>query len=298
MKETAALRGRPLVMIVLVLTLALGGVTMADISFSNRSSGGSALPVVDTTALVKGSGDPTKLVRFEVDGLTTATTRAITPPDGDTIIPLITQALTFTGPTAARSIALPDAAFTIAGLGVAQTFSAANVFTPGIVTFGTAQDAASSIMFNETANCITFEGTVADGSEGRICGSNGGIDATTSLPYVAATQTFAILEGAQTFTGSKLFNVTINYARTITAAGTTGAQTINLPAGTVNFAAAATTIVVTDSLVTANSIIFLNRRTNDATCLTASAEPAAGSFTIRMTAACTAETSVGFLVTN
>jgi len=86
--------------------------------------------------------------------------------------------------------------------------------------------------------------------------------------------------------------------RTITPGGTTGAQTINKIAGTVNFAAGATTLVVTNSLVTANSIIFAVRRTDDATCLIAGVEPAAGSFTIRMTVACTAETSVGFLVTN
>lgn len=45
--------------------------------------GGSALPVVDTTALVKGSADATKLARLEVDGLTTGVTRVLTVPDAD-----------------------------------------------------------------------------------------------------------------------------------------------------------------------------------------------------------------------
>ena len=44
---------------------------------------GAGLPVVDTTALVKGSVDPTKLVRIEADGLTTGTTRGITMPDAN-----------------------------------------------------------------------------------------------------------------------------------------------------------------------------------------------------------------------
>lgn len=39
------------------------------------------LPVVDTTAIVKGSADGTKLMRFEVDGLTSGNTRVITVPD-------------------------------------------------------------------------------------------------------------------------------------------------------------------------------------------------------------------------
>lgn len=45
--------------------------------------GGDTLPIVDTTAVVKGSVDDTKLVRIEADGLSTATTRVITMPDND-----------------------------------------------------------------------------------------------------------------------------------------------------------------------------------------------------------------------
>jgi len=104
------------------------------------------------------------------------------------------------------------------------------------------------------------------------------------------------LTGTITKTGvtSELFN------RTITAGGTTGAQTINKPNGTVNFAAATGTagIVVTNSGVSATSIIFVIPRTNDTTCAVKNVVAAAGSFTIRMTANCTAETSVGFMVTN
>lgn len=85
---------------------------------------------------------------------------------------------------------------------------------------------------------------------------------------------------------------------TVTAGGTTGAQTINKISGTVNFAAVASTLVVTDSLVTANSIVMAVLRTNDATCRLANVVPASGSFTINMTGTCTAETSVGFFVIN
>ena len=42
-----------------------------------------AIPVVDTTPIVKGSSDATKQVRLEVDGLTTATTRVLTIQDKD-----------------------------------------------------------------------------------------------------------------------------------------------------------------------------------------------------------------------
>lgn len=42
-----------------------------------------AAAFVDTNPVVKGSSDATKQVRFEVDGLTTATTRVLTVPDAD-----------------------------------------------------------------------------------------------------------------------------------------------------------------------------------------------------------------------
>lgn len=40
-------------------------------------------PFTDSTAIIKGSADATKLLRFEVDGFTTGTTRVITPPNYD-----------------------------------------------------------------------------------------------------------------------------------------------------------------------------------------------------------------------
>lgn len=85
---------------------------------------------------------------------------------------------------------------------------------------------------------------------------------------------------------------------TVTAGGTTGAQTINKPVGTVNFAASATSLVVTNNLVTTSSIIIATVRTNDTTMDSVQAVPAAGSFTLYPNAAPTAETSVGFLVLN
>lgn len=85
---------------------------------------------------------------------------------------------------------------------------------------------------------------------------------------------------------------------TITAGGTTGNQTINNRAGTVNFAATATSLTVTNNQVTANSIVMAVIRTNDATAEIKNVTPSAGSFVINLSAAATAETSVGFYVLN
>lgn len=64
-------------------------------------------PFSDSTALLMGSVDPTKLLRFEVDGFTAGQTRILTPPDQD---------------------------FTIAGLEVLQTFSVTQTITPAVNT--------------------------------------------------------------------------------------------------------------------------------------------------------------------
>lgn len=90
----------------------------------------SSPPFTDTNTLIKGSSDATKLLRFEVDGFTTGTTRVLTPPNQDT---------------------------TIAGLSVAQTFTASQTITLGSdsILFEDVTGASSSdigIMFSAGAS--------------------------------------------------------------------------------------------------------------------------------------------------
>lgn len=98
--------------------------------------------------------------------------------------------------------------------------------------------------------------------------------------------------------GNILVSGQLKTSTTITATATTGAQTINKQAGRVNFAATDTSLVVTNSLVTADSVVICTVNTNDATLKTVLAVPTAGSFTIHANAAATAETAVSFLVFN
>ena len=83
---------------------------------------------------------------------------------------------------------------------------------------------------------------------------------------------------------------------TITAGGNTGDQTINTMAGTVNFAASATSITVTNSQCTTGTIVFAVVRTDDATAKIKNVVPSNGSFVINLDAAATAETSVGWML--
>lgn len=100
-----------------------------------------------------------------------------------------------------------------------------------------------------------------------------------------------------TFTGTATVDK-LNASKTVTAAGTTGAQTINKTSGSVNFAAAAASLVITNSYVATTSIILCTVGTNDATMKSCQAVAAAGSFTIYPDANPTAETRVNFLVIN
>lgn len=143
-------------------------------------------------------------------------------------------------------------------------------------------------------------------------GNRLGLASTTLIGWVdsgdaAGTQTIAI--GRETGGRAEINNGTLGTWRdlkvrqhfvdqTITAGGTTGNQTINKAAGTINVAAGQSTIVVTNSLVTTSSLVFCTVRTNDTTALIKNCVPAAGSFTMRLNANATAETSVGFLVIN
>jgi hypothetical protein len=85
---------------------------------SETALGGAGLPVADTTSIVEGSGDPTKELRIEVDGLTTGTTRVWTAPDTDLTVTGEANAATLTNKTMSTS------ANTIGtGAGVIKTLS-------------------------------------------------------------------------------------------------------------------------------------------------------------------------------
>lgn len=99
-------------------------------------------------------------------------------------------------------------------------------------------------------------------------------------------------------TGQFLLYTDFALSKTITAPGTTGAQTINKSTGRVNFAAAATSLVVTNSLVDANSICQVTIATNDANAANGKCVTGAGSFTIYLGVAGTGETAVNFTITN
>ncbi len=131
---------------------------------------------------------------------------------------------------------------------------------------------------------------------------NGTVTASTKLDVRGIGTTTDIIQrwtdSGDILRMSILSNGQLNITKTMTAAGTTGAQTIDRVQGSVNFAAAATTLVVTNALVTTSSNVFVQVYGTDVTATSARVTLAAGSFTITLNAAATAETKVGFFVLN
>lgn len=74
--------------------------------------------------------------------------------------------------------------------------------------------------------------------------------------------------------------------------------TINKAAGRIKIPAGQTTVTVTSNCCFATSIVHLQLESADATLTRVIAVPAAGSFTITGNAACTAATTVNFIITN
>jgi hypothetical protein len=125
---------------------------------------------------------------------------------------------------------------------------------------------------------------------------------TARLDVRASGNTGVDIVNFESLNGTDVLRIGANgkntYLATNTATGTTGAQTIDRPSGTVNFAASASSLVVTNALCTTSSIVFATVRTNDTTAYIKNVVPGAGSFTINLGAAATAETSVGFWIIN
>jgi hypothetical protein len=167
-------------------------------------------------------------------------------------------------------------------------------FTAGNGTRQIARAGINIASLTNTAGAETGDLTFSTQNNGAVmtekmrifAAGNVAIGTTTNAGYKLDLNGTARVQGA------------LNFNPTNTASGTTGNQTINKASGTVNIAASGTTVTVTNSLVTASSIVYAVIRTNDATATIKNVVPAAGSFVINLGAAATAEVSIGFFVIN
>lgn len=204
------------------------------------------------------------------------------------------------------------------GISLSSAAPAANTFFyPSTITFGnTSNSSATNVQFN---NSTGFQQTSGETIMFRI--SNGSITTGFNPPSGTATHSVlkvdgyidqdpsatgisrgvyisTIIENAADWRALDIDYGTIYLNNTITPGGTTGNQTIDKASGTVNFAAGASSLTVTNSWVNTSSIVLAVVRTNDATAYIKNVVCNNGNFVITLGAAATAETSVGFVVFN
>lgn len=159
--------------------------------------------------------------------------------------------------------------------------------TTGIAASGTNSDITAMTQDISFSGELTFNGVVTLGS-----GLQDGTASLGGAGYLLTSNGSTTVWSNQITLDTLALNTRLSVEGTITAGGTTGAQTINKPSGTVNFAAAASSLVVTNSLCTTSDRVLATVVTNDSTMKSVSCVTTNGAFTLTANAAATAETAV------
>ena len=182
------------------------------------------IPITDTSAFLKDNADNTKLLRFELGGLTSGATRVATPPDSDFTMARTDDAQSFTGTQSfLGTVNLQDALniqetgggtdnaiISVAALGADRTYtipeagtnasfvmSAGNQTINGAKTFGNAVSLQDAFNIQDTGNDHNAGISVADLAAGR----------SYTIPEAGADASFVMSAGAQNINGAKTFNI-------------------------------------------------------------------------------------------
>lgn len=118
------------------------------------ASGGN--PFIDSTAIIKGSSDATKLFRIEVDGFTSGQTRVMTPPDADFSPAITTRAISVAGLATGGGDLSADRTITVTAAVQADMETASSTtiaVTPGVVKYHPGVPKAW-LMYNGVTNSI------------------------------------------------------------------------------------------------------------------------------------------------
>jgi len=174
----------------------------------------------------------------------------------------------------------------------ANTGAFTTVTASGTASFGTSSDASPWEVLIHGATKGVRVTTSSTGTD------IAGVDNTGSASYQPLTVDGSTVAIANSGTTIATFSSTAGLSLSKTIAGSTGAQTQNTITGEVQFAGAATSLVVTNSLCSSTSIITATICTNDATAVLGSVVKASGSFTINMKTAPTGTTLVDYRITN
>lgn len=153
-----------------------------------ETDGKITLAAAATKTTVVKSG--TKAVAIDISNVANSTTRTVLFPNSNTSIPVFTQFVTFTGPTAARTYALPDAATTIcgtnavcAGYQAALTNPAVGVGASYKIARGVAAITGSGDVVTGLTTVVSVTATPQDDLDGTtLAGCNGTIGDQAGAP--------------------------------------------------------------------------------------------------------------------
>lgn len=121
--------------------LTLRNITVTGIC-TGCGGGGSSLPVIDTTSIVKGNVTASKQARFDVETLVSAATT--------------------------RSLTIQNASYVIAGTNIAQTISGTNTFSSNILALGTPNIGSTTAPFSATFATAVFGEAIKIASPGSL----------------------------------------------------------------------------------------------------------------------------------
>ncbi len=150
-----------LVLTLVVAAIAIGATSSGFYSIDRKGShvridGNGEVRVEPRTGQSVTFTVDTKSARFDLSAITAAATRTVTFPNVNTKLPVAAQVLTFAGPTAARTITLPDASTTLCGINSVCTGYQAALTNP-VVGGGSGYKVARGVA------AITGSGDVATG---------------------------------------------------------------------------------------------------------------------------------------
>lgn len=197
--------------------------------------------LVDATTNIIDDLDNTKIMRFQLSGLTTATTRTLTVPDASTTLvgTDVSQTLTnktMTGTNNVLTASLLKSATTEINVSSATAPSSGQVLTATSSTTATWQtptDNGITTLNTLTATTQTFA-TGASGSSFNI--SSSGSTHTFNLPDASLTTSGVVTNSPQSLLGPKLLTapapVIAFVGNTVASQTNTSSLTINVPTGT------------------------------------------------------------------
>lgn len=166
---------------------------------------GTAPPFPDTQTIVEGSADDTKLLRFEVDGFTTATTRVATWPNANGTVVYEDNTATLTNKTisgSSNTLTVLAATQLSGQVPLANGGTAANLSAPGADRILFYDQTGGGVTWLTAGSGLTITGTTMTASGGSGTGwsfqDDGNETTTWTIPWGTDTHVEATLTGDTT----------------------------------------------------------------------------------------------------